>query len=126
MELHAIAEKKAEGGGEFEVAMTAAERLRLMRCCDGDIKEYHKMLGMVNVETGEIDERYSDCSLAADLKQHCKMFGTASALATSRSGPDDFALHDGAPAGNGFGPSAMVASLFQEWLEVQLRDLTKQ
>ncbi len=104
--------------------MTAAERLRFLRCCDGDIKEYHKMLGVLNLETGEIDERYSDCSLAADLKQHYKLFGTASALATSRSGPGDFALHDGAPAGNGLGPSEMVVSLLQEWLEVQLRDLT--
>ena len=41
LELHAIAAKKEEGGGEFAVAMTAEERLRFLRGIDSSFKEYY-------------------------------------------------------------------------------------
>ena len=59
LELHAIAAKKAEGGGEFAVAMTAEERQRFLRDIRADYKEYYKMLGTVNAAT-------SECSRPAD------------------------------------------------------------
>ena len=39
LELHAIAARKEEGGGEFAVAMTAEERLRFLRGIKSDYKE---------------------------------------------------------------------------------------
>jgi tetratricopeptide (TPR) repeat protein len=59
MELHAIAVKKAEGGGEFAVAMTALEKRRFLHGISEDIGAYYNMLGRVDVAR-------SDCSRAAD------------------------------------------------------------
>ncbi len=62
LELHAIAARKEEGGGEFAVAMTAKERLRFLRGIKADFKEYYTMLGTVNAETSECsrpDDRLS-------------------------------------------------------------------
>ncbi len=93
LELHAIASKKAEGGGEFAVAMTAEERQRFLRDIRADFREYYKMLGTVNAET-------SDCTR-----------------------PDDrVSIHDGIRGSVGFGPlSRMVFSVLEEWIEGQLR-----
>ncbi len=93
LELHAIAERKEEGGGEFAVAMTAEERLRFLRGIKSSHREYYTMLGTVNAET-------SDCSR-----------------------PDDrLSIHDGIRSSVGFGKlSRMVFGVLEEWMEGQLR-----
>ena len=93
LELHAIAAKKEEGGGDFAVAMTAEERLRFLRGIDTDFKEYYTMLGTVNAET-------SECSR-----------------------PDDrLSIHDGIRSSVGFGKlSRMVFGVLEAWMEGQLR-----
>ena len=45
--------KKAEGGGRFEVAMTAQEKQRFLDGISGDPEAYYNMLGRVNVERSE-------------------------------------------------------------------------
>ncbi len=40
LELHAIAAKKAEGGGEFAVVMTAEKRLRFLQGIKDDPRQY--------------------------------------------------------------------------------------
>jgi hypothetical protein len=93
LELHAIAAKKAEGEGEFAVAMPAEERLRFLRGIKADFKEYYTMLGTVNAET-------SDCSRPADRAN----------------------IHDGIRSSVGFGKlSRMVFGVLEEWMEGQLR-----
>ncbi len=93
LELHAIAAKKEEGGGEFAVAMTAEERLRFLRGIKADYKEYYTMLGTVNAET-------SECSRPADR----------------------LSIHDGIRSSVGFGKlSRMVFGVLEEWMEGQLR-----
>ena len=93
LELHAIAAKKEEGGGEFAVAMTAEERLRFLRGIKADFKEYYKMLGTVNAET-------SECSRSDDRAS----------------------IHDGIRSSVGFGKlSRMVFGVLEEWMEGQLR-----
>ena len=93
LELHAIAAKKEEGGGEFAVAMTAEEKLRFLRGIDSDFKEYYKMLGTVNAET-------SECSRPTDRAS----------------------IHDGIRSSVGFGKlSRMVFGVLEEWMEGQLR-----
>jgi hypothetical protein len=93
LELHAIAAKKEEGGGEFAVAMTAEERLRFLRGIRTDFKEYYKMLGTVNAET-------SECSRPADRAS----------------------IHDSIRSSVGFGKlSRMVFGVLEEWMEGQLR-----
>ncbi len=93
LELHAIAAKKEEGGGEFAVTMTAEERLRFLRGIKTDYKEYYKMLGTVNAET-------SECSRPADRAS----------------------IHDGIRSSVGFGKlSRMVFGVLEEWMEGQLR-----
>ena len=92
-ELHAIAAKKAEGGGEFAVAMTAEERLRFLRGIKADFKEYYNMLGTANPER-------SDCSRPADR----------------------VSIHDGIRGSVGFARlSRMVFGVLEEWIEGQLR-----
>ncbi len=94
LELHAIAAKKAEGGGEFAVAMTAEERLRFLRGIKADFKEYYNMLGTANPER-------SECSRPADR----------------------VSIHDAIRGSVGFGPlSRMVFSVLEEWMEGQLRE----
>jgi hypothetical protein len=93
LELHAIAARKDEGGGEFAVAMTAEERLRFLRGITADYKEYYTMLGTVNAET-------SECSRPADR----------------------LSIHDGIRSSVGFGKlSRMVFGVLEEWMERQLR-----
>ena len=93
LELHAIAAKKAEGGGEFAVAMTAEERVRFLRGIKANPKEYYNMLGTANPER-------SDCSRPADR----------------------VSIHDAIRGSVGFGPlSRMVFGVLEEWMEVQLR-----
>jgi hypothetical protein len=93
LELHAIAAKKEEGGGEFAVAMTAEERLRFLRGIKASYREYYKMLGTVNAEA-------SECSRPADR----------------------LSIHDGIRSSVGFGKlSRMVFGVLEEWMEGQLR-----
>jgi tetratricopeptide (TPR) repeat protein len=94
LELHAIAVKKAEEGGDFAVAMTAEERLRFLRGIQADYMEYYKMLGTVNAEA-------SDCSRPADRIR----------------------IHESIRCSVGFGKlSRMVFGVLEEWMEGQLRD----
>ncbi len=121
LELHAIAAKKAEGGGEFEVAMTAAERLRFVQCCKADMEEYYTMLSTVNVEDG-VFFNFSKPGIREDFKQHYKTFGTVFASATHRATLDDPATGDDTHGSFHFGPpSEMVADLFKEWSEGEIR-----
>ncbi len=93
LELHAIAARKEEGGGEFAVAMTADERLRFLRGIKSSFKEYYTMLGTVNAET-------SECSRPADRAS----------------------IHDSIRSSVGFGKlSRMVFGVLEEWMEGQLR-----
>ena len=93
LELHAIAAKKGEGGGEFAVAMTAEERLRFLQGIQSNYKEYYEMLGTVNMEA-------SDCSRPADRAS----------------------IHDGIRGSVGFVLlSRMVFGVLEEWMEGQLR-----
>ena len=41
LELHVIAAKKEESGGEFAVGMTAGERLRFLRGIKAEPREYY-------------------------------------------------------------------------------------
>ena len=92
LELHAIATKKAEGGGEFAVAMTGGERQRFLQGIQADPGEYYKMLGTVNAET-------SDCSRPADR----------------------VSIHEGIRGSVGFGRlSRMVFGVLEEWMQGQL------
>jgi hypothetical protein len=93
LELHAIAARKEEGGGEFAVAMTAEERLRFLRDIRSSHEEYYTMLGTVNAET-------SECSRPADRAS----------------------IHDSIRSSVGFGKlSRMVFGVLEEWMEGQLR-----
>ena len=92
LELHAIAAKKAEGVGEFAVAMTAEERRRFLRGIRADYREYYKMLGTVNAET-------SECSRGADRDS----------------------IHEAIRGSVGFGRlSRMVFGVLEEWMQGQL------
>ena len=93
LELHAIAAKMEEGGGEFAVGMTAGERLRFLQGIKRNPTEYYNMLGTVNAER-------SECSR-----------------------PDDRAsIHDGIRSSVGFVKlSRMVFGVLEEWMEGQLR-----
>jgi hypothetical protein len=57
--LHAILSKKADGAGDFAVAMTADERNRFLRGISAGVDDYYDMLGTIDAER-------SDCSRAAD------------------------------------------------------------
>ena len=93
LELHAIAARKEEGGGEFAVALTAEERLRFLQGIKADAGEYYRMLGTVNAES-------SDCSRPADR----------------------VSIHDGIRASVGFARlSRMVFGVLEQWMEGQLR-----
>ena len=92
LELHAIAKKKNEGGGEFAVAMTTEERLRFLQ---GIVNhgEYNKMLGTVNAET-------SGCSRIDDRR----------------------IIHDCIREKIGFGQlNRMVIGVIEEWMDEQLQ-----
>ncbi len=97
LELHAIAEKKGKGGGEFAVAMAAEERLRFLRGIECNHHDYYTMLGTVNLET-------SDCSRPGDR----------------------VSIHDGIRGSVGFVLlSRMVFGVLEEWMEGQLRAQAK-
>lgn len=53
LELHAIAEKKEQSGGNFAVAMTPQERQRFLDGILQDHRSYVAMLGNVNAENSE-------------------------------------------------------------------------
>jgi hypothetical protein len=94
LELHAIAAKKEEDGGEFAVTMTAEERLRFLRGIKSSHREYYTMLGTVNAET-------SECSRPSDRAS----------------------IHDGIRSSVGFAKlSRMVFGVLEEWMEGQLRE----
>ena len=93
LELHAIAARRAEGGGEFAVAMTADERARFLQGIRANHGEYYKMLGTVNAEA-------SDCSRPSDR----------------------VSILDGIRGSVGFAKlSRMVFGVLEEWMEGQLR-----
>ena len=93
LELHAIAAKKAEEGGEFAVVMTAEERLRFLLGIKDDPRQYYDMLGTVNAER-------SDCSRPADR----------------------ISIHGAIRDSVGFGQlGRMVFGVLEEWMEGQLR-----
>ena len=93
LELHAIAVKKAEGGGRFEVAMTAPEKRRFLDGIGRDPGAYYNMLGRVNVER-------SECSRAADRES----------------------IHAGIRDSVGFGAlGRMVFGVMEEWMVEELR-----
>jgi hypothetical protein len=93
LELHAIAAKRDEGGGEFAVGMTAGERRRFLQGIKANPSEYCNMLGTVNAER-------SECSR-----------------------PDDrVSIHNGIRSSVGFVKlSRMVFGVLEEWMEGQLR-----
>jgi tetratricopeptide (TPR) repeat protein len=93
LELHAIAVKKAEGGGRFAVAMTAQQKRRFLDGVSGDPGAYYNMLGRVNVER-------SECSRAADRES----------------------IHAGIRDSVGFGAlGRMVFGVMEEWMVEELR-----
>ena len=93
LELHAIAVKKAEGGGEFAVAMTALEKRRFLDGISKDPRAYYNMLGRVDVAR-------SDCSRAADRES----------------------IHAGIRDSVGFGQlGRMVFGVMEEWMVGELQ-----
>jgi hypothetical protein len=88
-----IAARRAEGEGEFAVAMTADESARFLQGIRADYREYYNMLGTVNAET-------SDCSRPSDRTS----------------------ILDGIRGSVGFVKlSRMVFGVLEEWMEGQLR-----
>ena len=93
LELHAIAAKKEEEGGEFAVAMTAKENRCFLTGISNDHKEYYNMLGRVNAEA-------SDCSRAADRES----------------------IHECIRRSVGFAKlSRIIFGVMEGWMEEQLR-----
>ena len=93
LELHAIAAKKAEGDGEFAVALTTREQKRFLHGISDDPGEYYEMLGTVDAEK-------SECSRAAD--REC--------------------IHADIRESVGFGKlSRMLFGVMEGWMEEQLR-----
>ncbi len=85
--------KKAKGGGNFAVVMTAVEYQRFLDGIRMDYGSYLSMLGTLNVET-------SDCAGAAD--REC--------------------VHAGIRESVGFGElGQMVLSMMEEWMVEELR-----
>ena len=85
--------KKAEGGGDFAVAMTAAEKQRFLGGIRQDHGSYYRMLGTVNVET-------SECSRTEDRDS----------------------IHSGIRDSVGFGQlGRMVFGVMEEWMVKELR-----
>jgi hypothetical protein len=93
LELHAIAAKKAAGGGEFAVAMTREEKQRFLDGIRDDYHAYYMMLGTVNAEK-------SECSRSADRDS----------------------IHSGIRGSVGFAVlSRMVFGVMEEWMESEMR-----
>ena len=88
LELHALAAKKAQGAGEFAVAMTRQERLRFLDGNRADAGDYYSMLSRVNAES-------SDCSRREDCDS----------------------IHEGIRSSVGFARlSRMVFGVLEEWM----------
>ena len=73
LELHAIADKKAQGGGEFAVAMTASERQRFLTGAKGPAdgqSRFTRTLGSSSYMRmlGRVDAEKSQCSRPKDLE----------------------------------------------------------
>ncbi len=93
LELQAIAAKKAEGDGNFAVALTMREQKRFLRSISDDPGEYYEMLGTVDAEK-------SECSRAAD--REC--------------------IHADIRESVGFGKlNRMLFGVMEGWMEEQLR-----
>jgi len=93
LELHAIAVKKAEGGGVFAVAMTALEKRRFLDGISENHGAYYNMLGRVDVAR-------SNCSRAADRES----------------------IHAGIRDSVGFGElGRMVFGVMEEWMVGELQ-----
>jgi hypothetical protein len=93
LELHAIAAKKATGGGEFAVAMTREEKQRFLHGIGDDPDSYYMMLGTVNAEK-------SECSRPADRDS----------------------IHAGIRGSVGFAVlSRMVFGVMEEWMNGEMR-----
>jgi hypothetical protein len=93
LELHAIAVKKAGGGGEFALAMTALEKQRFLDGIGEDHEAIYNMLGRVDVEA-------SDCSRAAERES----------------------IHKGIRDSVGFGQfGRMLFRLMEKWMVGELR-----
>jgi tetratricopeptide (TPR) repeat protein len=85
--------KKVEGGGNFAVAMTAAEKQRFLDGISQDFDSYYRMLGTVNVES-------SECSRTADRDS----------------------IHSGIRDSVGFGElGRLVFGVMEEWMVEELR-----
>ncbi len=93
LELHAIAEKKAVSGGNFDVAMTREERQHFLDGIRRDPGAYYMMLGSVNAEK-------SVCSRSADRDSiHASIRGSVGFAALSR----------------------MVFGVMEQWMEGEMR-----
>ena len=93
LELHAIAAKKAEGGGIFAVAMIGEERQRFLDGINRDAGAYYTMLGRVNAAR-------STCSRPADQESiHAGIRGSVGFVALSR----------------------LVFGVMEEWMESEMR-----
>ncbi len=101
LELHAILSKKADGGGEFDVAMTAEERNRFLTEIsnggDGSngsgVAAYYHMLATINAEK-------SDCSRTVDRES----------------------IHSSICQSIGFSNLGRhIFSALEQWMEMQLR-----
>jgi hypothetical protein len=73
LELHAIANKKAEGGGEFAVAMTASEKQRFLADLAGGKFQRAERIRTVGSSQyiqmlGRVDSERSQCSRPKDLE----------------------------------------------------------
>jgi hypothetical protein len=96
LELHAIASKKAEGGGRFAVAMTAQENDRFLRGIQTSdyFEQYYMMLGRVDAEA-------SNCSRATDRES----------------------IHESIRRSVGFAKlNRTVFGVMEGWMEEQLRE----
>ena len=78
--------KKAEGGGNFAVAMTAVENQRFLDGIRMDYGSYLSMLGTLNIET-------SDCSRAAD--RECVHAGIRDSVGFGELGRMVFSVMEG-------------------------------
>ena len=60
--------KKAEGGGDFAVAMTVQEKERFVEGINKDAGLYYNMLGTVNIEASECSRPDDRDSIHAGIK----------------------------------------------------------
>jgi hypothetical protein len=103
LELHAIANKKAEGGGEFAVAMTASEKQRFLAdLAGGKFQRAERTVGSSQYiqMLGRVDSERSQCSRPKDLET----------------------IFEGIRSSVGFEKlNRMVFGVMEEWMVGQLR-----